>query len=103
MNARLRPCAEISRRTITSRPSGAFEDGLDGGGVLAGAHEVGAGAAADEQVDGFDEDGLAGAGFAGEDVQAGLEFDLEPVDDRQMAHAQEAKHVETGTPIVSDL
>ena len=84
-------------------PVGPLEDGLHGRGVLAGADEVGARASADEQVDGLDEDGLAGAGFSREDVQARLELDLEPIDDREMAHAEEAKHVETGTPIVSDL
>ena len=65
MNARLRPCAETSRRTMISRPSGPVEDGLDRGRVLAGPDEVGGGAAADEQADRPDEDGLAGAGLAG--------------------------------------
>jgi hypothetical protein len=82
---------------------GAFEDRLDRRDRFAGAHEVGAGASADEQVDGFDDYGLAGAGFAGEDVQAGFELDFETFDDRQVAHAEKAKHVETGTPIVSNL
>ncbi len=40
------------------------EDGFDRGGFLAGAHELGRGAPADEQADGADEDGLAGAGLA---------------------------------------
>ena len=80
-----------------------LEDGLHRRERLARAHQVGAGAAADQQVDRFDEDGLSGAGFAGEDVQARLELDFEMVDDRQMANAQEAKHVEAGTPMISDL
>ena len=84
-NARLRPCAETSRRTIISPPVGRLEDRLDGRGVLAGADEVGGGAAADEQADRADQDGLAGAGFAGQDVQARLELELEPVDDGQVA------------------
>jgi hypothetical protein len=47
-NARLRPCDETrGGRSLRRRP--AFEDGLDGGGFLAGPDEVGAGAAADEQ------------------------------------------------------
>ena len=69
-NARLRPCDEISRRTITSPPSGFSKTAWTVGGFLAGPDEVGAGAAADEQSDRPDEDGLAGAGFAGQDVQA---------------------------------
>ncbi len=39
--------------------------------------------------------GLARARFAREDVEPWLEVDLEVVDDREMAHTQEAKHVET--------
>ena len=48
----------------------ALEDGLDGGGVLAGADEVARGAAAEQQSDGLDENRLAGAGLAGQDVEA---------------------------------
>ena len=44
---------------------GGVEDGFDRSGFLAGAHELGRGAAADEQANGAEEDGLAGAGFAG--------------------------------------
>jgi len=36
---------------------------------------------ANEQANGADEDGLARSGFAGEDVQPGLELELELVDD----------------------
>ena len=103
MNARLRPCDGDLAADDDFAAVGAFEDGLNRRGVFAGADEVGAGAAADEQVDGLDEHGLARAGFAGEDVEARFELDLESVDDRQVAHAEKAKHVETGTPIVSDL
>ena len=91
-NARLRPCDETSRRTITSRAVRLLEDGLDGGGLLAGPHELGAGAAADEQADRADEDRFAGAGFAGEDVEAGRELELETIDDGQMADAEEPDH-----------
>ena len=90
-NARLRPCAVISRRTMQLFPA-ALEDGLDRRGVLAGADEVAGRAAAEQQADRLDEDRLAGAGFARQDVEAGLEFDLDGVDDRQVADAQEAKH-----------
>ncbi len=44
---------------------GGVEHGFDRGGLLAGAHELGRGAAADEQADGAEEDRLAGAGLAG--------------------------------------
>ena len=68
------------------------EDGLDRRRVLPGPDEVGRGAAADQQPDGADEDGLAGAGLAGQDVQAGLELELEAVDDGQIADGEEAEH-----------
>ena len=82
---------------------GPLEDRLDGRDLLAGPDEVGARPPADQQVDRLNDDGFAGAGFAGEDVQAGFELDLEAVDDRQMTHGEKTKHVETGTPIVSNL
>ena len=44
---------------------GGVEHGFDRRGFLAGAHELGRGAAADEQANGAEEDGLAGPGFAG--------------------------------------
>ena len=83
MNARLRPCAVISRRTSSSSPA-ALEDRLDRGGVLAGADEVAGGAPAEQQADGLDEDRLAGAGLAGQDVEARVELDLDRVDDREV-------------------
>ena len=70
----------------------ALEDRFDGRGVLAGADEVARGAAAEQQADGLDEDRLAGAGFAGQDVQAGVELDLDRVDDREVLDAKEAEH-----------
>jgi hypothetical protein len=60
---------------------------------LAGANQISRGAAAHEEADRFDEHRLAGAGFAGEDVQAGLEFDLDGIDDGEVLNAKEAKHL----------
>ena len=85
---------------MTSLPSGGLEDRLDRRGLLAGADEVGGGAAADEQPDGADEDRLARPGFAGQDVQARLELELEPVDDGEVADGQEAQHVGNAGPEV---
>ena len=67
---------------------------------FAGANQVGRGAGAEQQPDGLDEDGLAGAGLAGQDVEAGLELDLDGLDHRKVADAEEAQHV-GGTSIVS--
>ena len=73
-----------------------LENRLDAGGVLAGPDEVAGRAAAEQQVDCSDENRLAGAGFAGQDVQAGVEFDLDRIDDRQMGDAKETKHRKRG-------
>ncbi len=55
------------------------------GDLFAGPDEVAGGAAAEQQADGLDEDRLAGAGLAGQDVEARLELDLDRVDDREVA------------------
>ena len=70
-------------------------------GVFAGPDEVGRGAPAEQQADRFDEDRLPGAGFAGQDVQAGVELDLDRVDDSQVPDAEEAEHRKARTPIVT--
>ena len=61
---------------------------------LAGADEIGRRAAAHEQADGLDEHRLARPGFAGQDVQTRLEFDLDRIDDGEVLNAKEAKHRE---------
>ena len=82
-----------------------LEDRFDRRGVLAGAHQVARGASPEQQADGFDEDRLAGAGLAGQDVEAGVEFDLDRVNHRKVLNAQEAKHGEASemarTPMVT--
>src|SRR5688572_30131152 len=70
----------------------ALEDGLNGGGVFAGAHEVRTRSTAGEEVDRFDEHGLAGAGFAGEHGEPRREIDLKVIDHRKIANAEEAQH-----------
>ena len=102
MNERLRPWLVISRRTISSSAAGVFEDRLDGRLGLAGAHQIGRRAGAEQEADGLDEDRLARARLAGQDVEAGLELDLDGLDHREVADAEEAQHV-GGTPIVSYL
>ena len=68
--------------------------------ALAGADQVGGGAGAEQQADGLDEDRLAGAGLAGQDVEARLELDLDGLDHRKVADAEKTQHV-GGTSIVS--
>ena len=47
----------------------------------------------EEESHGFDEDRLAGAGLAGQDVEAPVELDLDGVDYGQALDAEEAEHV----------
>ena len=88
-NARLRPCALMSRRTIE-----VVEFRLHVRVSFARADEVGRCAASHEQPDRLDEHRLAGPGFAGQDVQPGLEFDLDRIDNGEVLNAQKAKHLD---------
>src|SRR5439155_17961172 len=69
-----------------------LEDGFDGRRVLARADEIPRRASAEQQTDGFDEDGLARTGFAGEHVEPGVELDLNGINDREMADSKEVEH-----------
>ena len=60
------------------------EHRLDDRLVGTGANQVGVGRPAQRHVERLQQDRLAGAGLAGEDVQAGLEPQLELLDDRQV-------------------
>ena len=55
-----------------------FEDRLDRGELFAGADQILRRASAQEQADGLDEDRLAGAGFARQDVERLFKFDRRP-------------------------
>ena len=70
-----------------------FEDRLNGGAFLTGAHQVGRRAPADEQADGFDEDRLPRPGFTREHVQAGREFEVEAIDDGEVLDGEKPQHV----------
>ena len=73
-------------------PPSVFEDGFDGGQLLAGADQILRGAAAEEEPDGFDEDGFAGAGLARQDVERLFKVDGDRLDDRQVANGEIANH-----------
>src|SRR2546427_10418203 len=70
----------------------AFKRAFDHGLWRAGAHDIGRGALAEQQGEGVDEHGLAGAGLAGEDVQAGDEGERDVGDDGKIADAQLRQH-----------
>ncbi len=69
-----------------------LEDGLDCRCLFASPDEVARCPPAEEQADRFDEDRLAGPGFAAQHVQTRVELDLDRVDDRQTSDREEAKH-----------
>ena len=101
-NARLRPCAETSRRTISSAPSGVFEDGLDrrlSSPVRtrsAEARPPTSRPTAPTRID------LPAPGLPGQHVQARLELELEAVDDGEVADGEEAEH-RARSAILSDV
>src|SRR5207253_7192577 len=72
--------------------SAAVEDGFDGGDVLVGPDKVARRAPAQEQADRLNENRFAGSGFACQDIEAGVEFHLDRVDDREVADLQKAEH-----------
>jgi biopolymer transport protein TolQ len=69
-----------------------FENRLDGGHVLAGTDQILRGSPAEEKPDGFHEDGLAGAGFAGENVERLFKFNRHRLDDRKVSNSQITNH-----------
>ncbi len=61
------------------------EFGADVGPRRAFAHHTGVGAGAQGQLQGVDEDRLAGAGFAGQDAEAARQVEIELADDDEVA------------------
>ena len=68
------------------------EHRADIGALGAGAHHAAVGAVAEAEAEGIHEDGLAGAGLAGDDGEAGREFQLQVLDDGELADAQQTQH-----------
>ena len=68
------------------------EGGGDLGAFRAVADGLGAGARTDRELQRIDQDGLAGAGLAGEHGEAALELDLDGVDDGEVADLQVGEH-----------
>ena len=83
MRAVDRPPAATSRTAI-ERLGQTVEQGLDAGGIGAVADERRVGAGAQREPEGIDDQALAGAGLAGDDVEAGLEREADAFDERQV-------------------
>jgi hypothetical protein len=60
--------------------------------ALAAAHEAAVGAGAERQAQGVEEDRFSGAGFAGQDAEAGAEFQVERFDQHHVADRQAGQH-----------
>ncbi len=105
-----RPPASIVRRSSSSPPSRHLavvhlvarqprvdrrvgrEGGRQVGAGPALAHDARIAALAEQQRQRVDQDRLAGAGLAGEDGEAGLEFEVERVDDDEVADRERLQH-----------
>ena len=68
------------------------ERGLDLGHLAAGAHRLGGGAFAQQQADGVDNDRLACARFARQDIETGAKGEVQLVDDGEIANPQFVEH-----------
>jgi hypothetical protein len=75
---------------------GDVEERLELSRFGARSHHVRGRAAAQDQIDGVDDDGFAGAGFAGEDCQPRVETDVEVVDDGKVADRKFFQHKPPG-------
>lgn len=84
--------AEFIERVAGGGAGIELEHGLDGAKVGAGAQDGFVSALAEQEVERAGDDGFAGAGFAGDDVEAGPELDEEVVHDGQVANPQGLKH-----------
>ena len=108
-------CGGGSERPVDERPTapltGEFaadhefgppllEDGFDRGVRLAGPHEVGRCASAEQEPDGLHHDRLTRSRLTGENGEPRSELDLDGLDHREIADAKKAEHV-SGTSIVS--
>jgi len=70
------------------------EHGLDGATVAAAADERAVGAFAEDEVERADDDRLARAGFAGDDVAAGLELKRQVRHEREVFNAERRQHLQ---------
>jgi hypothetical protein len=72
------------------------EDGFDGAEVGPGAEGAAIGALSEDELEGAEDDGFAGAGFAGEDVEAWLEFEGEIGHEGEISDPQRRQHGASG-------
>jgi len=69
-----------------------FKNGLDDGACLTGPDHFGRGFRAGQQSQGVDDNGLSGSGFAGKQVETGIEVKFELVDEGKISDAKKPQH-----------
>ncbi len=74
------------------------EGGRDLADIGAGADDVGAATPAEDEPERIEQDRLPRPGLSGQDVEAGAEVELQPVDDQDVADVEAAEH---GLPVRS--
>ena len=75
-----------------TRDSGHVEFGAELGTLRTRAHELAAASFAEHQAERVDENGLAGAGFTGQNRHPGFELDLDAVDNGKVFNLQRYQH-----------
>ena len=91
IGARLEP-ERLEFAVELGRQAADVEGRLDGAALLAGADQTAIGTLAKDEVEGAEEDGFAGARFAGQRGHAALEFDIEAVDQDKVADGKLFEH-----------
>ena len=78
--------------TLATRPRIQLDEAFDQTAIAASAHVIGVGSRAEKQLHRVNENRLARARFAGDDIEAGAELELEPVDHGEVLDAQFFQH-----------
>lgn len=69
-----------------------FKDALDDGLVFVGPDDIGGGSTGEEEIEGVDDDGFSGPGFAAENGESAVKRDLEVVNDGEVSDDKMGQH-----------
>ena len=92
LGALRQPLGQLGQLRLLEQPRGQVEDALDPGLLGPGPDDLRFRLAAHQQVERVGEDGLAGAGLAGDRVQPLAQPQLGPLDQQQVLDPQLAQH-----------
>ena len=76
-----------------AQPGHAGEHRVDQGRLRPGADQLPAGPLPQHRTDGVNDDGLARSGLTGQSVEARIELDIGPLDDRDILNVKQRKHL----------